>query len=99
MSSQELLPSTRRSAVHFDDHFSKEGLEDLVKFRKNQASLASRKRLQEEVNEVLRRDEDVKSMADDIAKCGLEYQQNRLLTDSEITVMVRLLYSISLCSM
>ena len=88
MFSQELLPSTRRSANHFDDHFTKEGLEDLVKFRRNQECSASRKRLQEEINEVLVRDEDIKSMADDIAKCGQEYQQNKLLTDSDITVMV-----------
>lgn len=88
MFSQELLPSTRRSAIHFDDHFTKEGLEDLVKFRRNQECSASRKRLQEEINEVLARDEDIKSMADDIAKCGQEYQQNKLLTDSDITVMV-----------
>lgn len=86
---QELLPSTRRSAIHFDDHFDKAGLEDLVKFRRNQESSTCRKKLQEEVNEVLVRDDDVKSMADDIVKCGQEYQQNKTLTDSDISVMVR----------
>ncbi len=93
--SQELLPSTRRSAIHFDDHFNKAGLEDLVKFRRNQESSACRKKLQEELNEVLVRDDDVKSMVEDIIKSCNEYQQNKTLTDSDISVMVGSVFGVS----
>lgn len=84
----ELLPPTRRSAIHFDDHFTREGLEELVKFRKFQESSASRKKLQEEINEILSRDDDAKVFVDDIMRCCQEVQQNKTLTDSEITVLL-----------
>lgn len=91
------MPSTRRSVENFDDHFTREGLDDLVKFRRNQERISSRKKLEEEVNEVLGRDEDIKSMVDDIIKCCQEYQQNKTLTDSDISALVSCINIVRMC--
>lgn len=60
----------------------------LVKFRRAQENVASRKTLREEVTEILGRDDDLKLIHEDIIKSCHEQLQGTSLTDADICVIV-----------
>lgn len=69
----------------------------LVKFRRTQENVQSRKALQEELNDILDRDYDPKLRNEDVVKCCQEQLTSTSLTDSDVCVMVsiRALYAMS----
>lgn len=49
----ELLPPTKQTPTHFDAHFSSVGLESLVRFRQAQQNASYKRKLREEIEELI----------------------------------------------
>ena len=82
---QDFLPASQQSALHFDEHFSKMGLEVLVKYRRAQESVEKRRALKTELEELL---ESETSSEEIIDRCQ-QHMETAQLSDVDITVLVR----------
>lgn len=82
---QEVLPPSKQTPTHFDEHFRSIGLDVLIKFRQAQENASFKKKLRQEIDEMLGQDA---SNEDVVDKCQL-HLSTTTLTDVDITVMVR----------
>ena len=83
-----MLPSTRQSAEHFDAHFEKEDLSLLVKFRRAQENAATKKKIREEIDELIQQE----ASNEEIIDVCKERAKTTTLTDVDITVLVSLVF-------
>ena len=81
-----MLPSTKQTAAHFDEHFEKEHLSLLVKFRRAQENAASKKVLREEIDELIQQE----ASNEEIIELCRENAKKTNLSDVDITVLVSL---------
>ena len=82
------MPPSKQSIEHFEEHFGAANLESIVKFHKSQEKLAVKKKLGDEIDEML---EAQASHEEILEKCQ-QYiaAEGRGLTDVDITVIVSL---------
>lgn len=81
----ELMPPSKQSIEHFEEHFNGAGLEPIVKFHKSQENLAIKKKLGDEIDEML---EAEASHEEIIEKCQQYTAEGGGLTDVDITVIL-----------
>ena len=81
---QDFLPASQQSALHFDEHFSRVGLDVLVKYRRAQESVEKRRMLKTELEELL---ENETSSEEIIDRCQ-QHMEAAQLSDVDVTVLV-----------
>lgn len=81
---QDFLPASQQSAQHFDEHFSKVGLEVLVKYRRAQESAEKRRTLKTELEELLENEATSEEVID---RCQ-QHMEMAQLSDIDVTVLV-----------
>lgn len=81
---QDFLPASQQSAQHFDEHFSKVGLEVLVKYRRAQESAEKRRALKTELEELLENEANSEEVID---RCQ-QHMETAQLSDVDVTVLV-----------
>ena len=82
------MPPSKQSIEHFEEHFNAANLESIVKFHKSQENLAVKKKLGDEIDEML---EAQASHEEILEKCQQYISaEEGGLTDVDITVIVGL---------
>eukprot|EP00731_Ephydatia_muelleri_P031562 Em0023g69a len=82
----ELMPPSKQSIEHFEEHFNAANLESIVKFHKSQENLAVKKKLGDEIDEML---EAQASHEEILEKCQQYISaEEGGLTDVDITVIL-----------
>ena len=79
------MPPTRQLPHHFDEHFSTAGLDQLVRFRQAQENAVYKRRLREEVEELLSSE----APPEEIVERCQQHMATTSLSDVDVTVMVR----------
>lgn len=81
---QDFLPASQQSAQNFDEHFSKVGLEVLVKYRRAQESAEKRRTLKTELEELIENEATSEEVID---RCQ-QHMETAQLSDIDVTVLV-----------
>lgn len=78
------MPPTRQLPHHFDEHFSAAGLDQLVRFRQAQENAVYKRRLREEVEELLSSE----APPEEVVERCQQHMATTSLSDVDITVLV-----------
>ena len=90
---QELLPPTKQTPTHFDAHFSSVGLESLVRFRQAQQNASYKRKLREEIEELIGQE----AGNDEIIDRCHQHLSATSLSNVDVTVMVCVCVCVCVC--
>ena len=82
----EFLPPTRQTPTHFNEHFTREKLEVLVRFRQAQENTSYKQKLRVELTELISQEDNSEEIID---KCH-QHMSTTSLGNVDITVLVSL---------